>query len=75
VAATFFDAAIAQLVEQRMFRRFLVAVRITLDSNGCVAILENNDVLIWTLKAHLVGYVLYEDEHQMVAEPSYGMFF
>ena len=34
-----------------------------------VAILEENDVLIWRIKAPKVGYVVYEDEHQVVAEP------
>jgi hypothetical protein len=34
-----------------------------------VALLEDYDVLIWTLKASKVGYVVYEDEHQVVAEP------
>lgn len=34
-----------------------------------VAILEDNDVLIWKIKAPKVGYIVYEDEHQVVAEP------
>ena len=34
-----------------------------------IALLEDYDVLIWTLKASKVGYVVYEDEHQVVAEP------
>jgi len=33
------------------------------------AILENNGVFIRTLKAKKVGYVVYEDEYQIVAEP------
>jgi hypothetical protein len=32
-------------------------------------ILERNDVLIWTIKAQRIGYVLYEDEAQVFAEP------
>ena len=32
-------------------------------------ILEENGVLTRMLKASKVGYVVYEDEHQMVAEP------
>lgn len=33
------------------------------------AILEENDVLVWRIKSPKVGYVVYEDEHQIVAEP------
>lgn len=33
------------------------------------AILEENGVLVWRIKAPKVGYVVYEDEHQVVAEP------
>jgi hypothetical protein len=32
-------------------------------------ILERNDVFIWTIKAQRTGYVLYEDEAQILAEP------
>ena len=39
-----------------------------------VSILEGNDVLVWRLKAPKVGYVVYEDEHQVVAEPVADMF-
>jgi hypothetical protein len=34
-----------------------------------VAILENHGVHVRTLKAKRVGYVVYEDEYQVVAEP------
>jgi len=34
-----------------------------------VAILERNDVLIWTIKAPRVGYVHYEDQVQVFARP------
>ena len=34
-----------------------------------VAILERNDVLIWTIKAQRIGYVHYEDEAQVFARP------
>lgn len=34
-----------------------------------VAILENHGVPVRTLKAKRVGYVVYEDEYQIVAEP------
>ncbi len=34
-----------------------------------IAILERNDVLIWTVKAKRAGYVHYEDEAQVFAEP------
>jgi hypothetical protein len=34
-----------------------------------IFILENNGVLIRMIKANKVGYVVYEDEHQIVAEP------
>ena len=34
-----------------------------------VAILERNDVLIWTIKSPRVGYVHYEDEVQVFARP------
>lgn len=33
------------------------------------AILERNDMLICMIKAEKVGYVVYEDEFQVVAEP------
>ena len=33
------------------------------------AILERNDVLIWTIKAPRTGYVHYEDEVQVLARP------
>ena len=36
---------------------------------GLVAILENHAVHVYTLKAQRVGYVVYEDEYQIVAEP------
>ena len=34
-----------------------------------VAILERNDVLIWTIKSSRVGYVHYEDQVQVLARP------
>jgi len=34
-----------------------------------VAILERNDVLIWTIKSPRVGYVHYEDKVQVFAHP------
>ena len=34
-----------------------------------VAILERNDILIWTIKASRVGYVHYEDRVQVFARP------
>lgn len=34
-----------------------------------VAILENHGVHVQTLKVKRVGYVVYEDEYQIVAEP------
>jgi hypothetical protein len=34
-----------------------------------VAILERNDVLIWTVKSRRTGYVHYEDDAQVFAEP------
>jgi len=34
-----------------------------------VAILERNDVLIWTIKSQRVGYVHYEDNVQVFARP------
>src|SRR5712691_6157676 len=34
-----------------------------------VAILERNDVLIWTIKSRRTGYVHYEDEVQVFARP------
>jgi hypothetical protein len=32
-------------------------------------ILERNDILIWTIKARRTGYVHYEDDAQVFAEP------
>jgi hypothetical protein len=37
-----------------------------------VAILERNDVLIWTIKAKVTGPIYYEDDAQIFAIPSYG---
>jgi len=34
-----------------------------------VTILERNDVLIWTIKSQRTGFVYYEDEAQVFAEP------
>ena len=34
-----------------------------------VAILERNDILIWTIKSRRVGYVFYEDDVQVFARP------
>ena len=34
-----------------------------------VAILERNDVLIWTIRSQRTGYVYYEDEVQVFARP------
>jgi hypothetical protein len=34
-----------------------------------VTILERNDILIWTIKAHRTGHVFYEDESQLFALP------
>ena len=34
-----------------------------------VAILERNDVLIWTIRSRRTGYVHYEDEIQVFARP------
>ncbi|HEY6249935.1 MAG TPA: hypothetical protein VI685_08230 [Candidatus Angelobacter sp.] len=36
---------------------------------GLVAILQNHGVPVEMLKANHVGYVVYEDEYQVVAEP------
>jgi hypothetical protein len=36
-----------------------------------IAVLERNDVLIWTIKSPRIGYVHYEDEVQVFARP-YG---
>ena len=33
-------------------------------------ILERHDILIWTIKARRTGYVYYEDDAQVFAEPS-----
>jgi hypothetical protein len=33
------------------------------------ALLEDYGVPVWTLKSSKVGYVVYEDAHQVVAEP------
>ena len=40
-----------------------------------VNILEDNGVFVRRIKAPKVGYVVYEDEHQVVAEPVADMFF
>ena len=34
-----------------------------------IALLENNEVMVRMIKAEKVGYVVYEDEFQIVAEP------
>ncbi len=34
-----------------------------------VTILERNDILIWTIKAHRTGIIYYEDEFQVFAWP------
>jgi hypothetical protein len=34
-----------------------------------IAILERNDILIWTIRSRRTGYVYYEDEAQVFAEP------
>ena len=34
-----------------------------------VGILERNDVLIWTIKSPRTGYVYYEDDVQVLAQP------
>jgi len=34
-----------------------------------IAILERNDVLIWTIKSRRTGYVFYEDDFQVFARP------
>lgn len=34
-----------------------------------VTILERNDVLIWTIRSRKTGYIYYEDEAQVFAEP------
>jgi len=34
-----------------------------------VAILERNDILIWTIKSPRIGFVHYEDEVQVLAQP------
>jgi hypothetical protein len=36
---------------------------------GMVAILEDHGVPVWMLKEERVGYVVYEDAYQVVAEP------
>jgi hypothetical protein len=35
-----------------------------------VMILERHDILIWTIKSRRTGYVYYEDDAQVFAEPS-----
>jgi hypothetical protein len=32
-------------------------------------VLERNDVLVWPIKAIRTGYVYYEDDYQVFAEP------
>ena len=44
-------------------------------AHDMVNILEDNGVFVRRLKAPKVGYVVYEDEHQVVAEPVADMFF
>jgi hypothetical protein len=34
-----------------------------------ITILERNDILIWTIKSRRTGYVHYEDDAQVLAEP------
>jgi len=34
-----------------------------------ICVLEQHEVYVRTLKAHRPGYIVYEDEHQVVAEP------
>jgi hypothetical protein len=34
-----------------------------------ITILERNDVLIWTIRSRKTGYVYYEDDAQIFAEP------
>ena len=34
-----------------------------------IAILERNDVLIWPIKSTRTGYIYYEDDYQVLAEP------
>ena len=38
-----------------------------------VAILERNDVLIWTIRSHRTGYIFYEDDAQVFARPYYDV--
>jgi hypothetical protein len=38
-----------------------------------IAILERNDVFVWTIKSPKTGYVYYEDEAQVFAEPFYDV--
>jgi hypothetical protein len=38
-----------------------------------VAILERNDILIWTIRSPRTGYVYYEDEVQVLSEPFYDV--
>ncbi len=38
-----------------------------------IAILERNDVQIWTIRTRKTGYVYYEDEAQVFAEPFYDV--
>ena len=38
-----------------------------------VAILERNDVYVWTIRSQKTGYVYYEDEAQVFAEPFHDL--
>lgn len=38
-------------------------------------ILEDRDVFIWTIRCHRTGYILYEDEVQVLAQPFADMKF
>ena len=38
-------------------------------------ILEDRDVFIWTIRCHKTGYILYEDEIQVLAQPFADMRF
>ena len=38
-------------------------------------ILEDRDVFIWTIRCHRTGYILYEDEVQVLAQPFSDMKF
>ena len=71
---TYLDSPFDHLPHDQCYDRAICWFKATADAYlerawDLVTILERNDIFVWTIRSHKTGYVHYEDEAQVFAEP------